>query len=154
MLKLARLQPGEVVVDLGCGDGRLLQRAIDMGAARAIGYELDGDLVAAARTSISDERVQVHQANVLEASTCVQSADIVALYLTERGNATVLPMLRANLKPSARVVSYVWPMPGVPPRQTATATGGGAVFQLGGNVLLWEQADLIGTSPTGLGKRG
>ena len=47
MLSLARLKPGETLVDLGCGDGRLLRQAVtDFGAGRAIGYELDFDLVA------------------------------------------------------------------------------------------------------------
>lgn len=145
MLKLARVQPGEVLVDLGCGDGRLLRQAVDAGATRAIGYELDADLVATARTAAADdERIVVHQADVLSAADCIRQADVVALYLTERGNAAVLPMLREHLKPHSRVVSYVWPMPGIEPTATATATGPGVVLKIGsGNVLLWDQADLV-----------
>ena len=144
MLELARVRPGEVIVDLGCGDGRLLVQAVTAhGASRAVGYELDSDLVDAARAAAGDDqRIEVRQADVLASGACLAEADVVALYLTERGNAAVLPLLRSHLRASSRVVSYCWPMPGLPPTRTAQAVGRGVVLTRP-NVLLWEYGDLV-----------
>lgn len=145
MLDLAKLQPGEVLVDLGCGDGRLLRQAVaDYGASHAIGYELDDDLVAASQAAAhEDTRIVVRQEDALRAGDCLEQADVVTLYLTERGNSTLLPLLRRHLRPTARVVSYVWGMPALPPTRTAQAVGEGVVLSFP-NVLLWEHEALMG----------
>ena len=67
MLELAKLQPGKTVLDLGCGDGRLLVQAVtEFGAKRAVGYELDAELVVAARTAAgADARVDVRHEEAL-----------------------------------------------------------------------------------------
>ena len=147
MLKLAGLRPGETLVDLGCGDGRLLQLAVaEFGAERAIGYELEDDLASSAYAACADDRITVHHKDALEAEACVQQADVVSLYLTESGNASVLPMLRRALRPDARVVSYVWGMgDSLPPAQTARAVGEGVVLTVGKpNILLWTGEQLGG----------
>jgi len=144
MLELARLRQGEVVLDLGCGDGRLLVQAVsEYGASRAVGYELDAELVAASRAAAGDDkRIEVRHADALDARGALAEADVVALYLTERGNSTLLPLLRSHLRPSARVVSYCWGMPDIPPTRTAQAVGQGVVLSRP-NVLLWEYRDLV-----------
>ena len=147
MLSLARVRPNETVLDLGCGDGRLLLKAVtEYGAGRGIGYELDTDLVEAARTAAAEhDQIQIHEADALQAGHHIQEADVVMLYLTQRGNEALLPLLRSSLLPKARVVSYVWDMgDGVPPRRTAIASGSGVVTHWGKpNVLLWERDDLL-----------
>lgn len=144
MLTLAKLRPGEAVADLGCGDGRLLRLAVSeqFGAASAVGYELDESLVQQARaTSAGDPRVEVKHEDALHAE--LAGCDVVTLYLTERGNASVLPLLRDTLKPNARVVSYVWGMgPELPATSTATAVGPGVVVQVP-NILCWGRDDLL-----------
>ena len=71
-------------------------------------------------------------------------ADVVAIYLTAAGNASLLPLLRDSLRPGARVVSYVWGMPDLPPTRTARALGKDVVVSVDRpNVLLWEQGDLL-----------
>ena len=146
MLELAALKPGEIVCDLGSGDGRLLRHAVhSFGAARATGYELDEELVKAARDlNGDDERLIVRHVDALQAGDDIHTADVVTLYLTEHGNAQLLPLLRECIRPSARVVSYCWSFENLPPTRTATARGDGVVLTIGKpNVLLWEQPDLL-----------
>ena len=127
MLTLGRLQKGERLVDLGSGDGRLLRAAvIEFGAARADGFELDRTLVDIARreaTALGDEhasKIVTHHCDAHEAELSLRTADVVTLYLSDRGNASVLPMLRQSLRPHARVVSFAWVMPeGVHPSRSA-----------------------------------
>ena len=68
-----------------------------------------------------------------------------------------LKSLQQALRPGARVVSYVWPMPGLPPSRTATAVGEGVVLSNGGaspNVLAWEFEDLFPAGGGGGGGEG
>jgi len=113
MLTLARLSPGERLCDLGCGDGRLLMMAVrQCGAARATGYELDSTLAAMAEAAAAtDRRVVVRRADAMGSAADLADADVVTLYLSDSGNAALLPLLRAALRPGARVVSNVWEMP-------------------------------------------
>ena len=129
MLALARLAPGERCVDLGCGDGRLLHAAVrDFGAASAIGYETDAKLAAEA-AAVDDARVRVRCADALTSGADLRDADVVTLYLSDRGNATLLPLLRESLRPSARVVSFMWEMP-IKPTRTVTLQDSGAWIHL------------------------
>lgn len=152
MLELAKLRAGETLVDLGCGDGRLLLRAVSppFNAGSAVGFELDDDLVAAARRAAgSCGRVRILQQDLRTSDEFLRKADVVSLYLTQKGNASLLPLLQASLRPGARVVSYVWGMGDeLPPSRTANAVGTGVVLTTPRpNILLWEQEALVHHSP-------
>ena len=80
----------------------------------------------------------------LQSGDDLREADVVALYLTERGNASLLPLLAASLKPSSRVVSYCWGMDGLPPTRASTCRGKDVVLTIGKpNVMLWEQSCIV-----------
>src|SRR5512145_754270 len=49
MLELARVKPGDVVYDIGSGDGAIIIRAAKKYGVRGVGIEIDQDLVAKAR---------------------------------------------------------------------------------------------------------
>lgn len=108
MLILAELKKGDVLYDLGSGDGRaVIMAATDFGAT-SVGIELRYDL--AKRTL---ERIQ--KLNITEKTNIVQkdiftvdlsSANVVFLYLTTSANEKIKPKMEAELKPGTRVVSH------------------------------------------------
>jgi len=120
MLDLAQVRPGELVYDLGCGDGRIVRTAAQKYGARAIGFDLDADLVRTARAHVQQEgltgQVAIQHGNFFEVD--LRPADVVTLYLLSYLNARLLPRLLL-MKPGARIVSHIFPLRGFPPHQTA-----------------------------------
>ncbi|KAJ1636370.1 S-adenosyl-L-methionine-dependent methyltransferase [Pavlovales sp. CCMP2436] len=125
MLRLASVGKTDRLVDLGCGDGRLLILATrDFGAERALGYETDTGLAALARTSAEVEGlasvIEVRQQDACTAN--LSDCTIVTLYLSTGGNTKLLPVL-ATLPPSARIVSFHWPIEGFTPIRSLDQSG-------------------------------
>jgi SAM-dependent methyltransferase len=112
MLKLAEIGPGDVVFDLGSGDGRLVIAAAARYGARGVGVERHRDLVAFSRAQAEAQRVadrvRFVQGDVLEAD--VREATVVMLYLLPRLVVQLVPKLRAELAPGARIVSHDYPL--------------------------------------------
>ena len=107
MLDLAGVKPGDVVYDLGCGDGRILVEAARRGA-RAVGVDLDPERVrearANARAARVEDRVEVREGDLFE--TDVRDATVVTLFLWPAVNLKLRPRLLAQLAPGSRIVSY------------------------------------------------
>jgi len=132
MLSLIDLKPGELLFDLGCGDGRIVLIAAQEFGARAIGVELQERLWVLATSRIErlglGDRVKVLRKDLLEVD--LSSADAVTLYLTPIGNQRVQPKLEKELRPEARVVSHDYELLGwkpaivekFPEDRSATAT--------------------------------
>jgi SAM-dependent methyltransferase len=131
MLKLAEVKPGELVYDLGCGDGRIVITAARRFGARGIGVEIDPALVRRSRTNVRrhrlGKRVTIKQADIFKID--FSDADVVALYLLPELNARLLPQLR-KLKPGARIVSFEFDIPGVPPQRTIEGSHDGAHYKI------------------------
>lgn len=108
MLEAARVQPNEVVFDLGSGDGRVIVTAAKKFKAQSIGVEISPKLVKSANDRIRDEgledRCKVIQGDLREVD--LSSADVVILYLLTSSNELLRPNLEKTLKPGARVVSH------------------------------------------------
>jgi cyclopropane fatty-acyl-phospholipid synthase-like methyltransferase len=117
MLDLSQIKPGEVLYDLGCGDGRLIILAAKEIGAKSKGVELREDLIERARTEIKrlnlEDRVNVIQGNFFDVA--ISDADVVTLYLTSSANERLRPKLEAELKPGARVISHDFKVPGWKP---------------------------------------
>lgn len=117
MLEAAGLKPGEVVYDLGCGDGRTLFVAAQKFQARAVGIELSPALVKQASEKAEKlgltEQVRVLQGNLFDAD--LRQADVVTLYLMRLSNERLKPKLVHELKPGARVVSHDYEIMGWKP---------------------------------------
>ena len=104
--ELAPVSPSDIVYDLGSGDGRLLFAALDKGAGRAVGLELDDELVREATETAKNKGVQDKvtflEGDVLEAN--LRNATLVLCYLYPTASEALKPKFEAELKPGTRVV--------------------------------------------------
>jgi SAM-dependent methyltransferase len=109
-LRLAGLRPGERLVDLGCGDGRVLVRAALGYGAEVGGVELDPGLAATARQRLAGAGVD---GTVLEADfeSAPIEADVVFAFLSPATLQRLRPRLAA-LPSHARIVTTGYPVPG------------------------------------------
>jgi ubiquinone/menaquinone biosynthesis C-methylase UbiE len=114
MLEAAQIKPGETLYDLGSGDGRIVITAARMFKANAVGVEISEALCKSTVKKIAalhlDGQVKIVHANALKVD--LSPADVVTLYLLTSSNARLRPILEKDLKPSARVVSLNFGMPG------------------------------------------
>ncbi len=108
MLAAANLQPGETLVDLGSGDGRIVLVAARDYDVRAIGYEIDDALVRSSRRKIAemnlDAKAEIRQQDLFEAD--FSQADVVTVYLLPRAMKRLEPILERELPPGGRVISH------------------------------------------------
>ena len=119
MLRLAGVQPGDVVFDLGSGDGRIVIMAAEKFGARGVGIEIDEKLVEESRKTVEAKRLQdkvkILHANAFDVD--LRPADVVTLYV----GSTTLELLRAHMertmRPGTRVVSHQYEIPGWRPEQ-------------------------------------
>ena len=119
MLDLAQVKPSETVYDLGCGDGGILAVAAREYGARCVGIEVREDLVERARARMRRLGLE-GQVNIVHGSFFdldVRDADVVTLYLLSRVNSELRPELQHQLRKTARVVSYAFPIGGWEPAQ-------------------------------------
>jgi cyclopropane fatty-acyl-phospholipid synthase-like methyltransferase len=123
MLAMAEVKAGDVVYDLGSGDGRIVIRAAKKYGARGVGVELDSWLVDQARKNAHEEGV----ANLVEfragdaAEVDLRGATVVTLYMLPWFNDAIRDKLRAELKPGARIVSHDYGIAGWTPDKIETS---------------------------------
>jgi predicted O-methyltransferase YrrM len=108
MLKLAGVKPGDVVYDLGCGDGRIVISAVLQAAARGVCVDIDPQRIAEARQNAQKagvaDRIRFLTQDLL--ATDIRDATVVMLFLSPELNLKVRPKLLRELRPGARVVSH------------------------------------------------
>ena len=117
MFEAARIEPGEMVYDLGGGDGRLLIMAARRYGARGLGVEIDPLRYWVARLLIflfgMQSRVKMLRGDLRDMD--VSPADVVLMYLSLDVNADLRSKFSSELKEKARIVSYVYPIVGWEP---------------------------------------
>jgi SAM-dependent methyltransferase len=120
MLELAALRPGDVVADLGCGDGRLVIEALRRGAARGLCVDIDPELIARARDNARAagvaERIQFVNQDLFGLD--YRGTTVVLLFLSAQLNRELRPKLQRELAPGARVVSHWHDMGDWPPARS------------------------------------
>ena len=137
MLEMAQVKRGDLVYDIGSGDGAILIRAAQKYGVRGVGIEIDQDLVAKAR----DNAFRANVADLVEFraqdafTVDVSPATVVTLYMLPDFNAKLRPILDRQLKSGARVVSHDFDIPGWVPDKVDTVKGD---FLHDHKVLLFE----------------
>jgi SAM-dependent methyltransferase len=136
MLDAAKVGPGDVVYDLGCGDGRIVITAAQRYGARGVGVDLDPERIRearenAVRAGVAD-RVTFVQQDLF--ATDVSAASVVALYLSPEINLRLRPKLFRELRPGSRVVSHQFDMGDWLPERTLEVAVAGAARR----VFLWR----------------
>jgi SAM-dependent methyltransferase len=121
MLKLAGVKPGDYVIDLGSGDGRIVIVAAKQFGARGLGVEIVPELVArsrdnARRAGVAD-RVEFRVQDLF--ATDLSKATVITMYLLPEVNLQLRPVL-LSLEPGTRIVSHDWDMGEWRPDRTLT----------------------------------
>ncbi len=119
MLRMAKPKSGELLIDLGCGDGRILILAAKKYKCRCRGYEVDPRLVRLSLKKAKEEGV----ANLVEVIECdifeayISDADIITIYLSPTIMRRIKFKLETEAKEGARIVCHDYPIPGWNPVQ-------------------------------------
>ncbi|HEX9272085.1 MAG TPA: class I SAM-dependent methyltransferase [Candidatus Binatia bacterium] len=108
MLELAEVKKGDIVYDLGSGDGRIVIRAAKKYGARGIGIEMDRTLIDKARKSAQAEGIShLVEFRVEDAlKTDISPATVVTLYMLPWFNEAMKPNFQKYLKPGSRIVAH------------------------------------------------
>ena len=116
MLELAGVKKGDVVYDLGCGDGRIVVAAAKRFGCHGKGFDIEPQRVAEsqknARKNKVDSLVQFEQKDIFTLD--LSPASVITLYLLPHLNLRLIPQLE-KLKPGSRIVSHDFDMEGVTP---------------------------------------
>ncbi len=114
MLREADLKPGQTLVDLGSGDGRIVIEAAKAFGAKAVGYEIDEELVALSRAAIMKEQLsataRIEPADMYAVD--LSNVDVLAIYLYP----VVMDALKkqiARMPAGSRIVSHHFQFPGI-----------------------------------------
>jgi formylglycine-generating enzyme required for sulfatase activity/precorrin-6B methylase 2 len=141
MLNLAQVTSSDYLVDLGCGDGRIVIAAAKKLGARGLGVDLDSQRI---RESIDNASyagvsrlVQFKQQDIMKIP--IREATVVTMYLLDEVNLMVRPKLFRELRPGTRVVSHAFNMDDWEPDQVAHHPRA-----RGGTVYLWIMPATVG----------
>ena len=112
MLKLAKVKRGDVLYDLGSGDGRIVITAAKRYGVRGTGVDIDPDRIreanAKARSAGVTKLVRFVNQDLFEVD--LREASVVTLYLLPRINLQLKPKLLEELRPGTRIVSHGFDM--------------------------------------------
>ena len=132
MLKLAGVHTGDVVYDLGCGNGRIVVAAAKQYGVHAVGIDIDPVRVAEANEAIKTagvaNLVTIRNEDMFEAN--IKEATVVTLYLLNSLNVKLKPKLLRELKPGTRIVSQTFDMGDWEPEKRESVNGY--------NIFLWR----------------
>jgi len=128
MLEMAEIKEGDVVYDLGCGDGRIVVTAAKRYGVKAFGFDINPKRV---RESLENVRknnvghlVTIKQEDIFTLD--LSPANVVTLYLLPSLNVKLMPQLE-KLKPGSRIVSHDFDMRGAKPVEVYRMNSSGDV---------------------------
>jgi uncharacterized protein (TIGR03000 family) len=136
MLEMAEVKKSDVLYDLGCGDGRIVIAAAKKYKCKAVGIEIDPELVEKARANVKAEKldglVEIREGDLFKAD--LKPASVVTMYLLDSLNAKLVPKLK-ELKPGSRIVSHDFGIEGYPPQKKESVTLKSG--ESSANVFMW-----------------
>lgn len=109
MLALSRTGKNDVVLDLGCGDGRILFAAVrEFGAKKAIGYEMRPELLNEVYNQVMsmglEDKITLYNEDLMKANLC--EATVITIYLTDDGNEKLKPKIIKEAGKWTKIVSH------------------------------------------------
>jgi len=114
MLEIGKVQSTDILYDLGCGDGRIVNLAAKEYGSRGVGIDLDPAMIrraeAGAKKSSVLERVEFRVEDIMKTDFSV--ATVIVIYLLPESNALLIPLFERQLKPGARIISHNYNIPG------------------------------------------
>lgn len=112
MLKLANVHKGDILYDLGCGDGRTVITAAKEYGIKAVGIDINPERISESQANAHaagvTDKVQFRNEDLFEAD--FKEATVVTLYLLPSLNVKLRPKLWKDLKPGTRIVSHDFDM--------------------------------------------
>jgi ribosomal protein L11 methylase PrmA len=122
MLQLARVTSGDIVYDLGCGDGKIVIAAAVKYGARGVGIDIDPERIKEANQNAQDAgvagKVRFILGDIFDPAIPIGEATVVTLFLLPRLNLMLRPRLWKELRPGTRVVSNSFDMGDWAPEKT------------------------------------
>jgi SAM-dependent methyltransferase len=126
MLELVAVKKGDVVYDLGCGDGRIVVTAAKKYGCKATGFDVDPERIKESQANVKQngvgDLVQIKQEDIFTLD--LADANVITLYLLPSLNVKLIPQLE-KLKPGSRIVSHDFDMRGVKPKKVEHMDAGG-----------------------------
>src|SRR5574341_1263185 len=116
MLEMAEVKKGDVVYDLGCGDGRIVVTAAKKYGVKAVGFDINPERVKESLENVKSNKVE-HLVTIKHADIFtldLREASVVTLYLLPELNVRLMPQLE-KLKAGSRIVSHDFDMRGAKP---------------------------------------
>ena len=125
MLEVAAVTKGDVVYDLGSGDGRIVITAAKKYGVRGVGVDIDPERIKEANANAIQAGVVGHVKFIEQDlfKTDLKEASVVTLYLLPEVNLRLRPKLWSELKPGTRVVSHAFDMGDWKPEKTIEVEG-------------------------------
>jgi tRNA G37 N-methylase Trm5 len=126
MLELAQVKKGDVVYDLGSGDGRIVITAAKKYGVKAIGFEIDPERIKESQENIKKagvgNLVEIRQQDIRTVD--LSPASVLTMYLLPEVNLMIRPNIWKQMKPGSRVVSHDFDMGDWKPLKTETIKDG------------------------------
>jgi SAM-dependent methyltransferase len=123
MLEMVDVKKGDIVYDLGCGDGRIPVAAAKKYGCKAFGWDIDPQRVKESQENIKkngvEKLVTIEEGDIFTLD--LKPANVITLYLLPSLNVKLIPQLE-KLKPGSRIVSHDFGMRGVKPDKVVTFT--------------------------------